>query len=363
MIKSFSSTVKNPVGRGREFGESNRDAVQKTASIYLDLFGAKANPPLDITEYALESHAAVSRYAPSLGAEIEGIAEGAALPLAHIAALNARTEILARADRVGRGECSTVVILGDRGDPPISLQTWDWHEELSDSWLVWTIEHEDGRTLHTLTEYGIVGKIGVNSSGVAVHLNILHHDADGQGVGIPVHVIARSILDSATNMTHAITRAAEATASASSSITVVTAERDESAAVSIEVNPIRTQLVNPNVAGRLIHTNHFLSPAMATGDREQVVGPDSFVRLGILERRLSRDDNLKEDSALEALSSHLGGGGAICCHPDPSAEFGSRYATLATVAFDVGESTMRVQQGGPCQFGGAWWSPAKGSQT
>ena len=79
----------------------------------------------------------------------------------------------------------------------LGIQTWDWHNELAEGWMVWTIEHPDGRRVETLTEAGIVGKIGMNDRGVAVLLNILGHRDDGPPVGVPVHVLCRSVLDQA----------------------------------------------------------------------------------------------------------------------------------------------------------------------
>jgi hypothetical protein len=45
-----------------------------------------------------------------------------------------------------------------------------------------------------MTEAGIVGKVGVSSAGVAVLLNILGHRDDGPPIGVPVHVLTRSVL-------------------------------------------------------------------------------------------------------------------------------------------------------------------------
>ena len=92
-----------------------------------------------------------ARRDPRLGAglarEIEGIADGAGLPVEHVAALNARTEVLALAAAGGRGECSVAVVLDGEREGPVALQTWDWHEELAGSFHVLCIEHPDGRVV------------------------------------------------------------------------------------------------------------------------------------------------------------------------------------------------------------------------
>ena len=57
-------------------------------------------------------------------------------------------------------------------------QNWDWHPDLRASTVVWIVEHDD-RWFATLTEAGILAKIGLNSAGLGVCLNILRTTADG----------------------------------------------------------------------------------------------------------------------------------------------------------------------------------------
>ena len=75
------------------------------------------------------------------------------------------TELLAVADPTGvTDECSTVVALPDNGTP-VAVQTWDWYDAMADDWFAWTIPHPDGHLVRTVTEYGVLGKIGVSSRG------------------------------------------------------------------------------------------------------------------------------------------------------------------------------------------------------
>ena len=97
--------------------------------------------------HGLQALDRISAYAPELGTEIEGIAAGSGLPVEAIGALNARTELLAAA----AGECSTIACLGSMtaSGSALGIQTWDWHNELAEGWIVWTIEHPDGRRVET----------------------------------------------------------------------------------------------------------------------------------------------------------------------------------------------------------------------
>jgi isopenicillin-N N-acyltransferase-like protein len=366
MIARHYSPPAPPRQRGREFGAAHAAAIALTAQKYQRLFEAVAASPPDCGRLGGEALAAIGRHAPASASEIEGIAEGAGLPTESIAMLNARTEILGRlcTPRPGpgpgsrppgrQGECSTVILLADPAAAPVSVQTWDWHDDFADSWLVWTIEHPDGHLVHTLTEYGILGKIGVSSAGLGLHLNLLHHARDGGPAAMPVHVLARTVLDTSRNMGDALAAIGAAQVSASSALTVVGFEAGEPVALTAEVFPGGPRFVGPGAGGLLVHTNHFLAPEAAPDDQATRLGPDSFLRFDVLQRRLARRSGDDPSSVLAAMHSHAGGAGSVCCHPDPAAEFGARQATLATVSLDVRRGAMTVRAGGPCAEDSPW---------
>ena len=347
-----------PRARGYDFGAAHAEQIAFTIERYRDLFATSSAGTVVLEPLGEQALASVRSYDPELADEIEGIAEGAGVPVAAVAAINARTEGLACCDAPGRGECSVVVALGSNGASSTAGQTWDWHEELADSWLIWTIEHPGGRTVHTLTEFGIVGKIGVSSTGIGVLLNILHHGRDGACVGAPIHVIARRILDRASDLNEAVTIAAGADVSASSAITLVASGGEERSAVTAELYPGGPQFVLPDERGVLVHTNHFLTQPASWDDREPAIGPDSFFRYEILRRRVTESAPASANELVDVLTSHLGGAGAVCRHPARDADFGARYATLATIALDVERGGMTVHRGGPCGAGIETWSSA-----
>lgn len=357
MIRHYRSGPAAPRDRGRDFGAAHPAAIAATAGKYGRLFAAAGGGPVDLSAFGREALAAIRRFSVAAASEIEGIAEGAGLPSETVAALNARTEILAALNAAqGGGECSTVVLLGGPGESPAALQTWDWHDEFADCWLVWTVEHPDGHLVHTLTEYGILGKIGVSSAGLGLNLNILHHGHDGGPVKVPVHVLARSVLDSARNIGQALTLIGAARVSASSALTVTTLDAGEPAALTAEVFPGGPRYVLPGPDGLLLHTNHFLDPHAARDERENRIGPDSYLRFSLLQRRLARRTGSDAGALLAAMCSHCGGGSAVCCHPEEGATLGSRYATLATVSLDVPHGAMAVRAGGPCAQDSSWWT-------
>lgn len=347
MINEYRSHAAAPRDRGTAFGEHWRERVGDTIEGYRELFSACDESAFDIDAAGEPALVAIRAWAPELATEIEGIALGAGVTPQSVAAINARTEILARWLPQGRGECSTAVLLG--GESPVSVQTWDWHDRFADNWLVWLIELPDGRTVVTLTEFGIVGKIGVNNLGIGVHINYLRHRSDRASVGVPVHVVARRLLDEAKNMDEAMGVIRSAAVSASSALTIVDYDGEDSSAVVAELFPDGPVYVLPEPDGVLVHTNHFVHPTAAGGDLEAALAGDSFFRYEMLRRRLAAAAPATRDGLIAALNSHLGGAGALCCHPDPAAGIGARYETLATVGIDFKTGRLDVREGGPCR--------------
>jgi isopenicillin-N N-acyltransferase like protein len=361
VIRRYRSAPAGPRDRGQDFGAAHPAQIRATAAAYEELFAATAGGPVDLRGFGRQALTAIRGFSAAAASEIEGIASGAGLPAETVAAINARTEVLAalRGGHGGsspqagttwaRGECSTAVRLGGPGEPLVALQTWDWHDVFSGSWLVWTIEHPDGHAVQTLTEYGILGKIGVSTAGLGLNLNILHHRHDGGPIQVPVHVLARSVLDSARDLGQALSLIGGAPVSASSALTLTAIDAGEPVAITAEVFPGGPRYVPPRPDGLLLHTNHFLDPHAARGEQENRIGPDSFLRLAVLERRLARRAGDDEASLLAAMGSHCGGSAAVCCHPDPAAPTGERYQTLATVSLHPATGDMTVWAGGPGQ--------------
>jgi isopenicillin-N N-acyltransferase like protein len=344
---AYRSRAAGPKDRGYEFGRLFATEIEHNVRWYGELFRATGRlDDHDVTRLGAAALEATGAWAPALQDEIVAIAAGASIRPELIGALNARTEILGYCRAINH-ECTVAVALGGVGSAPIATQTWDWHDALAAGWLVWTIEHPSGRVVHTLTEYGIVGKLGVCSSGLALLLNILRHTDDGNAIGTPIHVIARRVLDEAEDLNQALLLIGSAAPSASSAMTLVACEAGAKAALSVEVWPGGPAYVLPDKEGLLVHTNHFLDPRGAAGDREPILGPDSFFRYDVVRRGLSSPIDAPPD-VIKIFRNHLGGAGAICCHPDPGAPVGERYATLATIDIDLEGCHLNVHPGGPC---------------
>lgn len=350
-LRSFTSSVLPPHERGVEFGERHATDIARTVTSYRRLFTARATRPFDVDAWADRAWARIEELAPWAAPEIRGIAEGAGVPAREVAAINARTELLAIADPSGTGECSSVVVLPPDG-PPVAVQTWDWYDAMRDNWLHWRIPRPDGRVVETVTEFGMLAKIGVARSGegagIGVLLNMLHHQADGadddgQAIGHPVHLLSRQILDEANDLDEALVIAKAASTSASTSLTLVEAA---GRAVSVELSPAGPGMLEPE-DGVLVRTNHFVTAAKEAGCLADTIGPSSRIRRRTLLDAFGTTRPRSAADVIEAMHDHRDVGG-VCAHPDESMAPLLWHATLATVSLDPVNGTLDVTPGGPC---------------
>jgi isopenicillin-N N-acyltransferase like protein len=348
MTRFFRSTLIEPHARGLEFGRAHAAEIRANIAIYHGMFETQAGGRFDTTSAGNDALAATKAFAPDLYEEMLGMADGTGVDPALIGMLNARTEILALLKAATRGECSAVIHVPRDSAAPTAVQTWDWYYALRHAWLVWEIPLADGSVTKTMTEYGIVGKTGMNTRGLGLLFTILHHRNDGGRIGVPVHVVARLVLDTAPDIARAAQLVASADVSASSSINIVSYEHGVSQAMTVELHPGGPGFVLPDMRGFLIHTNHFLAPGLAEFDTEPKNYPDTLLRHNLLQRKMAALEEPSAESVLLAMASHSGGTGAVCCHHDSRSPAAAQYETLSTVSLDLSKGEFHVHAGGPC---------------
>ncbi|MDQ6686067.1 MAG: C45 family peptidase [Actinomycetota bacterium] len=340
-VRSFVSTVADPRERGAEFGAAHSREVGRVVERYRALFARRSPAGFDVRRWARRFEELIGDWEPSALAEIHAIAEGAGVDPLDVVALNARTEILAKADPYGETECSAVLVQPEEGDA-FGVQTWDWYAEMADGWLLWRMPLADGGWLETVTEYGVLAKIGINDRGLAVLLNILHHrNDDGDDVGLPVHLLARRILEKAATPKDAEQICRRTQVAASTSLTVL----DEYDGVGIELFPAGPGLLHPR-DGLLVRTNHFLSPEGEPGCLTKKGYPSTHIRLDWLDAQLRAHPPRTPADVLPAMNHHDEQGG-VCRHPGQGGTPEAQPKTLATVTVRPRERAMDVLAGGP----------------
>ncbi|MEV7605202.1 C45 family peptidase [Paenarthrobacter sp. NPDC089322] len=356
------SIALDPRERGLDIGRTWAEQTRRTARLYSDFFATLGVAGQKVRTIAEGSHEALRNWSPALAEEAEGWAAGAGLTTWELSVVNARTEILVAAPKKAGGhECSTAVYAPAAGGVPQTLQTWDWHHDLTPDGLLLAVTPNPGWTTKSFTEFGTLGKIGVNSEGLGLHFNILAHASDNDSAGVPVHAVARRILDEASSITQAIAIASSARVSASTVFTVFTAGSETPAnvvtqattpqssppgAVSIEVSPAGTAVVHAGSDGWLLHTNHFLDPVLAQGDAidDGALSPQRLAHLAAVRADLAGHG--VADRAKQFCSSE-GAASVVCFHPDASVPRHEQWQTLLTVSIDAGDGLLAYAAANP----------------
>jgi isopenicillin-N N-acyltransferase-like protein len=348
--------------RGRQHGERARSRVERSLAGYRALFELCGLGWDEAQAIAARFRAAIGNLDAALLEEIEGIAAGAGRKASEILALNARTEILpptfpgrpsagwlaAMKQGADFGECTAVALLPSRsaGGEALLAQNWDWLGAQREALVVLRAVRPDGASFLTLTEAGMLAKIGLNGHGFGVCLNILRSQADGMQPGVPVHALLRRLLDCG-SVAEAEQLVGRLRFGASSN--VLCADKSGHAA-SFELSPSGAGIVRAE-DGALCHTNHFLTVA----PEGRAVAPPASLSS---EPRLARALELlraKPKHGLEDLKQLLRdqsqGYLSICRSPDPSLPEEARIESVASVVMELARGVMHVAPDVPSRVG------------
>lgn len=358
-MEILTATITTPgsEGRGTEIGSRFSAEIRDTVNRYLEFFEVRGRSESEVREIAESCVLALESWSPGLAAELRATAAAAGVELWKLAALNARTEVLATVEPDTEGECSTFVHAPPGTDAPRTIQTWDWHAHLCPSGLILSYEPDSaastargvGRVV-TFTECGMLAKIGVNDAGIGVHFNILHHVADRGTGGVPVHAIARRVLEEATTLGEAEEVIRSARASASTVLTVVSANEADHRAACFEISADHVATVTPDSDGILLHTNHFLAPTQQAGEATRDAST-TFIRLAHVEAwRSEIADSMSLDTRAAAMCGDAGGQAPVCFRPDPNEPLHEQWTTLLTIGLDVVNGALEYYPGSPARL-------------
>ena len=266
---------------GRRFAAQIKDNV----GFYIDwLSRATGRDSTALLRIARRFGPVLKRLHPNLLEEIQGIARGAGRSLDEILLVNARTDMLVLAARKARPKtrnpqnpgCTALALLGQRGKRPLLAlgQNWDWRKNLQGRTLILRIAPRGGPRIVTFTEAGMVGKIGFNEHRLGVCLNFLSHDTDAPGAdpGVPVHCLLRLVMGCKTvEEAHKLVAWSPRCASANFLIAQHAARTE---VLDLEVTPAAVgRLRIPKGGTHLVHTNHYLGPALSPGCTSGTHGP------------------------------------------------------------------------------------------
>jgi len=277
-------------------------------------------------------------YDPRIRTMLDALAEGASQPAALIFALNARTEILYgtanQASPPVDDGCTSLVVLGTHtADGHVLLgQNWDWHPEQRDVTFLLETCDEDGFSVLTLAEAGMLAKSGFNSAGIGVCANLLVSSADRGGEGVPYHFLLRGVLQSRT-MADAL-RAATSPARVSSGNLLIADAGGE--AIDLEVCPGDFGYLLPE-DGLIAHSNHFLT-SLPVKDLKKGTAALTLLR-PVRARHLLQEELGRRSLGIADLQrvfrDHYSFPNGICRHVDERDAPLERICSVYSLIFDL----------------------------
>lgn len=317
--------VGSPAAIGHQIGLQTADRIATTIKLYKEIF---ARSDADILRAASHFQAQIEGFAPNLADEIMAMAEAAEVDPLWLVALNARSELLSA---LAVGECTSIHFSGT----PFMGQNWDWLEPLEDLMVLQRITTEAGHTTLMLTEPGIVGKIGLNSSGIGVCLNFL--PSANPTLGVPTHILLREIL-SARTWADVDGKLKQAGTGRSANILVANAAGQS---VDVEFDGVAAKRHSAEHSATL-HTNHYLASDIPVAE---VLLENSDARL-TRARDLLQPEGALDLARLQAILSDTSDGGHPILAPyrDVPA-FRGAIGTDCSIAMDLERGEMHFRRG------------------
>jgi isopenicillin-N N-acyltransferase-like protein len=355
---SRSGDPRAPFSVGEAQGELLQDQIHDVWRFY------RHSRFKSFTDEQLKTQAAhfekvIETFEPAYAEEIRGIACGAGLEPWQVFALNARTELINRARQSSTpanepGECTSVSF---GGGAAVMGQTWDWGVDVAQSMAAIEITRPDGHTLVFLAEPGIIGKMGMNSAGVGVALNILGGEA--QSDGVPIHILLRSALD-ADSAEAAIARFQFGTARGTMSNILIADATGKHALLEFYGHDLF--VISPTTD--ICHTNHYLESGV------EVLGDDfssvnSACRLQRTRQLLHGVSNRSVDDMKAILGDQANGEHAISATPKYYADYDMTIGTIVTMVADLKNRTIHFthSKDGHAAYTAHTIRPANGHQT
>ncbi len=340
-------TEGSPYDIGFMHGSKAKKQIENTIEIYKSMFAEYANLEWeDAKKRALVYKDYIENFDSELLEEIAGIAKGSGRELEELLILNARSEVIFQGTNITDG-CTSLALTPEitLNNETIIGQNWDWKPSIMDSMIVLKIKQNNKPNILMITEAGIIGKIGLNSSGLGVCLNALGTDKKVEGV--PLHIVLRGILNSHT-LNDSIDVVAKAKISGSANYLIAHSEGE---AVDIEVAAEDFDVIFAE-DNFLVHTNHFTSLRLThIKDTGKIILPDSFTRLGRTKNILKEIIKEKEISIRDVQSifkNHMGYPDSICRHEDLKDKPDQRLATVMSLIMNLDRKEIFLSPGSPC---------------
>jgi isopenicillin-N N-acyltransferase-like protein len=328
--------------RGRQHGSLAGEQVAGSVAAYMRRFEHFAGLNLEAVRERAEQYApAIAAYDPEILEEIVGIAEGASCHRSDVLAVNCRSELMFGSN--APLECTSFGLQPEATETGRTYvgQNWDWAPEVKANLVLLVVKQPSRPTAVILDEAGMIGRMGMNSAGIALATNTLI--GEESGIGVPYNVLLRGVLNSRT--------LAQAIGSLVRPVRALGANfllgDGRGQVLDIEATASTIDYLPP-VNGVIVHGNHFAGARHRGRDQSLERFPDSLYRECRIRAYFERLGRLAtEDDMEEALRDRFGEPNAICRAVDPDQDPLEQIETIASIIMDPGEQRFRLTVGPP----------------
>jgi len=331
---------------GRQIGEARREQIQHSianAHILIDQSYSQLELTWDGAQIQARKYLpfAEERYAQFVD-EIRGFAEGANVAFDDLVVLNAMEAVTMDALHLTR--CTSMAINETRtaDGHVLAAHNEDWIPEDEDDVYVISAKPKDEPPFLAMTYGGLLPNVGFNACGIAQLIDSVY-PTDSR-IGIPRLVVARAVLSSR-RISGAIGRALVPHRAAGYNHLIV---HESGEIYSIEVSSRKFEILH-GTDGYMVHTNHYLSPAMkkVENDPEELIS--SRVRY-FRANRLLRENSTHTIKTLQAIQKdHVNLPNSICNHAIDLSDPLDREKTINALVIDLTAREMHIVWGNPCQ--------------
>ena len=330
----------SPAERGLTHGRLAAERIRDGVEFYRGLLAADGLRGRPLARACARLAEGIEAFDAAMLAELEGIARGAGVSLAEVISLNARSELMRLADE----GCTSVAVLPRDGGHALLAQNWDWHPSRAATGVVLRILPDEGPAILSFAEAGVLARCGLNELGLGVVGNALECEGGWRPGGVPVALLRRRILESATpaEAVGAVCAAARGTA-VNHLIASAAGE-----VIDCETTPAEVYEVGAE-NGLLGHSNHFLAPRAQQElvDTGIARHPDTLARAPRIRELVAARRQPTVADLQAALRDHEGYPDAICRHAT-TIELRT-WTTVASIVMDLDQRRLWVAAGPPCE--------------
>lgn len=328
------------VERGHSYGEQTRTLIQENIELYRQHFLNNHGVGWERVRAWAESLVPLIRgFDEDHEREMQAIAGSARVDVLDIIGLNARSSFSPRGCLDG---CTVICHIPEMGGDDTTLLAQNWDNMAGLKAVLLRVGQPDKPEVLTLTEAGMLGKMGLNSAGLALCVSGLFA-RDSSARGVPIFCMMRNVLQCRT-LSAAMGVITSTIKDAPHNYMLASGE---GAAFDIEAVSAESDILLPD-GGLLVHTNHFLSPLFIARDEGRTRSPGTVLRLWRARQLLANSRGQRGVPDIKAvLSDHLDSPDSICRHGQ-SAGSDTEMRTKCAVIMEPAHGKLYLAAGNPC---------------